>query len=102
MSDSLLFDVLTSMLCFTVTKHGNTFAHKPQHWAYLNTSSLEHTPLYCQPTSRQPFVLQKPPSSHNLRKEIFHRGTIITMMCLSRAYDNGQSADIFQPNLPFG
>ena len=74
MSDSLLFDVLTSTLCFTVTKHGNAFAHKPQHWAYLNTSSLEHTPLYCQPTSRQPFVLQKPPSSHNLRKEIFHRG----------------------------
>jgi len=57
-----------------VTKHGSSFAHKPQHWAYLNTSSLEHTPLYCQSTARQPFVLQKPPSSHNLRKEIFHRG----------------------------
>ena len=26
------------MLCITVTKHGNTFAHKPQHWAYLNRS----------------------------------------------------------------
>ena len=62
------------MLYNTVTKHGNNFAHKPQHWAYLNTSSLEHTPLYCQSTSRQPFVLQKSPSSHNLRKEIFHRG----------------------------
>lgn len=57
------------------TKHGNSFAHKPQHWAYLNTSSLEHTPLYCQSTSRQPFVLQKLPSSHNLRKEIFHRAS---------------------------
>lgn len=62
---------------FIVTKHGNNFVHKPQHWAYLNTSSLEHTPLHCQSTSRQPFVLQKPPSSHNLRKEIFHRGKSI-------------------------
>ena len=69
-----MLHVLLSVLHCIVTKHGNSFAHKPQHWAYLNTSSLEHTPLYCQSTSRQPFVLQKLPSSHNLRKEIFHRG----------------------------